>query len=122
MRSLFLLKATTEGVVRLPSAFEMTTGSPFSRTATTEFVVPKSMPTIFPIVCSLCLSMFTHWMNYCQYRQRISEECRINVRGMSDESMRRVNTFFVDFSTKFLNWKWLYSTKKGIYFFNNAST
>src|SRR5215212_7501213 len=41
----FLAKATTDGVVRPPSAFGMTVGSPPSRTATTELVVPRSMPT-----------------------------------------------------------------------------
>ena len=41
----FLAKATTDGVVRAPSALAMTVGSPPSRTATTEFVVPRSMPT-----------------------------------------------------------------------------
>src|SRR5688572_13328733 len=40
-----LANATTEGVVRAPSALAMTVGSPPSRTATTEFVVPRSMPT-----------------------------------------------------------------------------
>ena len=40
-----LVKATTDGVVRKPSAFAMTVGSPPSRTATTEFVVPRSIPT-----------------------------------------------------------------------------
>ena len=40
-----LAKATTDGVVRAPSAFAMTVGSPPSRTATTELVVPRSMPT-----------------------------------------------------------------------------
>ncbi len=39
--------ATTEGVVRLPSLLGMTTGSPASSTETTEFVVPRSMPTAF---------------------------------------------------------------------------
>ena len=43
--SLSLVKATTDGVVRKPSAFAMTVGSPPSRTATTEFVVPRSIPT-----------------------------------------------------------------------------
>src|SRR3546814_15200036 len=38
-------KATTDGVVRDPSELGMTTGSPASRTETTEFVVPRSMPT-----------------------------------------------------------------------------
>jgi hypothetical protein len=41
---------TTDGVVREPSAFGMTTGSPASRTLTTEFVVPRSIPTAFGIV------------------------------------------------------------------------
>ena len=45
-------KATTEGVVREPSELAMTVGSPPSRTATTELVVPRSMPTaramVFP--------------------------------------------------------------------------
>src|SRR5450759_1831279 len=40
-----LAKATTDGVVRAPSALGMTVGSPPSRTATTELVVPRSMPT-----------------------------------------------------------------------------
>src|SRR5918993_1002292 len=43
-RSPSLVNATTEGVVRPPSALGMTTGSPPSMTATTEFVVPRSMP------------------------------------------------------------------------------
>jgi hypothetical protein len=41
----FLENPTTEGVVREPSAFGITTGSPASRVETTEFVVPRSMPT-----------------------------------------------------------------------------
>src|SRR5437762_13844839 len=41
----FLAKATTDGVVRDPSAFAMTVGSPPSRTETTELVVPRSIPT-----------------------------------------------------------------------------
>ena len=40
-----LEKATTDGVVRAPSLLGMTTGSPASRTETTELVVPRSMPT-----------------------------------------------------------------------------
>src|SRR5215210_2057509 len=37
--------ATTDGVVRDPSALGITTGSPASRTLTTELVVPRSRPT-----------------------------------------------------------------------------
>src|SRR5690242_1316329 len=40
-----LENATTDGVVRPPSAFAMIVGSPPSRTATAELVVPRSMPT-----------------------------------------------------------------------------
>ncbi len=40
-------KATTDGVVRPPSAFGMTVGSDPSRTAMHEFVVPRSMPMVF---------------------------------------------------------------------------
>src|SRR5215213_7530993 len=54
----FLAKATTDGVVREPSEFAMTVGSPPSRTVTTELVVPRSMPTAramgmasLPFVC-----------------------------------------------------------------------
>src|SRR6476469_9492315 len=43
-RSPALVNATTEGVVRPPSALGMTTGSPPSITATTELVVPRSIP------------------------------------------------------------------------------
>src|SRR6202046_1297773 len=44
-----LVNATTDGVVRSPSWLGMTLGSPPSMTATTEFVVPRSMPIIFAI-------------------------------------------------------------------------
>src|SRR5207237_9684996 len=43
------VKATTEGVVLDPSALGMTTGSPPSMTAITEFVVPRSIPTVVGI-------------------------------------------------------------------------
>src|SRR5687767_4581904 len=46
-RSPSFVNATTDGVVRPPSAFGMTTGSPPSITATTELVVPRSMPITF---------------------------------------------------------------------------
>src|ERR1700737_2057805 len=46
-RSPVFVNATTDGVVRLPSAFGMTVGVEPSITAITELVVPRSMPTIF---------------------------------------------------------------------------
>ena len=41
------VKPTTDGVVRPPSAFAITVGSPPSRTAMHEFVVPRSIPSVF---------------------------------------------------------------------------
>src|SRR5437868_14070081 len=41
--------ATTEGVVRPPSACSMTVGSPPSSTAMHELVVPRSMPMVLAI-------------------------------------------------------------------------
>src|SRR5437870_8626502 len=49
-RSPSFVNATTDGVTRPPSAFGMTTGSPPSITATTEFVVPRSIPIIFSAI------------------------------------------------------------------------
>src|SRR5437588_141606 len=43
-RSPLFVNATTEGVVRAPSLFSKTTGSPPSITAMQELVVPKSIP------------------------------------------------------------------------------
>src|SRR5712692_5387135 len=51
-RSPVLVMATTDGVVRAPSWLGMTTDSPPCITATTELVVPKSIPMILLIaVC-----------------------------------------------------------------------
>ena len=49
------MKPTIDGVVRLPSELAITTGSLPSKTATHEFVVPRSIPIIFPIVFFLSL-------------------------------------------------------------------
>src|SRR5215471_16171887 len=52
-RSPVLVMPTTDGVVRAPSWLGITTGSPPCITATTEFVVPKSIPIILLITPSL---------------------------------------------------------------------
>src|SRR3954464_10172508 len=49
-RSPDCVKATTDGVVRPPSAFSMTVGSPPSRTAMHEFVVPRSIPMVLAML------------------------------------------------------------------------
>ena len=46
------VNATTDGVVRPPSAFGITVGSPPSRTAMHEFVVPRSIPIVFAMLAS----------------------------------------------------------------------
>src|SRR3989338_2961414 len=48
-RTSLSLNATTDCVVRLPSAFGITVGSPPSMTAMQEFVVPRSIPIILLI-------------------------------------------------------------------------
>src|ERR1700744_689493 len=52
-RSPPLVNATTDGVVRPPSAFSITVGSPPSSTAIHELVVPRSIPIVFPMFCLL---------------------------------------------------------------------
>src|SRR4051794_1566642 len=57
-RSSESVNATTDGVVRPPSAFSRTVASPPSITATQEFVVPRSIPIVFAtafLLLSLCL-------------------------------------------------------------------
>src|SRR5580698_3372781 len=49
-RSPSSVKATIDGVVRIPSAFSMTFGVLPSITATHEFVVPRSIPMTLPMV------------------------------------------------------------------------
>src|SRR5260221_13408198 len=49
-RSPDFVKPTTDGVSRPPSELVMTTGSPPSITATTELVVPQSIPMILPMI------------------------------------------------------------------------
>src|SRR5690242_14327110 len=52
-RSPSSVKATIEGVVRMPSAFSMTFGVLPSMTATHELVVPRSIPMTLPMVFPL---------------------------------------------------------------------
>ncbi len=54
------VNATTDGVVRPPSAFGITVGSPPSSTAMQLFVVPRSIPMVFAMrrfsFCFVCFS------------------------------------------------------------------
>src|SRR5215210_8749969 len=53
-RSPPLVKATTDGVVRPPSEFSITVGSPPSKTDMHEFVVPRSMPMVLAMCDAPC--------------------------------------------------------------------
>src|SRR5260370_35286394 len=70
--------ATTDGVVRPPSEFVITTGSPPSMTATTELVVPKSIPIILLILLNTPLIYFSTivWMGV-DCALRIICECAV---------------------------------------------
>ena len=48
-RSPFSVKATTDGVVLVPSWLAIIVGSPACIIATTELVVPRSIPITFPM-------------------------------------------------------------------------
>src|ERR1700691_2803071 len=58
-------KATTDGVVRPPSAFSMTVGSPPSRTAMHELVVPRSIPMVLAMMREMLLRVL--YKSECQY-------------------------------------------------------
>src|ERR1700730_5659475 len=60
-RSPSSVKATMEGVVRMPSEFSMTFGVLPSMTATHEFVVPRSIPMTLPIVFTSSLLRQVGW-------------------------------------------------------------
>ena len=66
-RSPFFVNATTEGVVRPPSGLLITEGSPPSITATQEFVVPKSIPIILPIINFLFIELIQRIINSAVY-------------------------------------------------------
>src|SRR5580700_10260823 len=73
-RSPLFANATIEGVVRAPSEFSMTTGSPPSITAMQELVVPRSIPRILAIgraihLCTLRATGRRHFeidVTYCE--------------------------------------------------------
>jgi hypothetical protein len=62
-------KAITEGVVRLPSAFGITTGSFPSITETHEFVVPKSIPIILLMMFS---NIFNTIVKHCAMIKKLT--------------------------------------------------
>src|SRR2546430_11189362 len=69
-RSPFFEKATIDGVVRAPSLFSKTTGSPPSITDIQELVVPKSTPKTLAICVqsSECLQQRLFQMTRIRYK------------------------------------------------------
>jgi hypothetical protein len=66
-RSPLSVNATTDGVVLLPSLLGITTGSFPSITATHEFVVPKSIPIIFPMMNSIIFKNTLWFLNFLHH-------------------------------------------------------
>src|ERR1700691_210584 len=76
-RSPVLVKPTTEGVSRLPSLLMITVGLPPSITATTEFVVPKSIPIAFAItITSFWKLIKMHGPDAAVAGKELSRPCR----------------------------------------------
>ena len=69
-----LVNATTEGVVRDPSAFSMTFGLFPSMTATQELVVPRSIPITAPLTSELQ----QHTQNYVSTGQINCDCCALS--------------------------------------------
>src|SRR6185312_10861222 len=82
-RSPPLVKATTDGVVRPPSAFSITVGSPPSSTAIQLLVVPRSIPIVFPMFLSAPLRL--------QKSESESSRSAWPRRGVRDERQRRAS-------------------------------
>src|SRR5688500_8239792 len=82
-RSLDFVKPTTDGVMRLPSGLVMTTGSPPSMTATTELVVPRSIPIILLIVL-FPQGPPRHWTAKLYNDHSIKSECEFVKRKGPD--------------------------------------
>jgi len=87
-RSPSFVNATTEGVVRPPSELGMTIGSPPSITATTELVVPKSIPITFSLAIGPFLAaevLDAHNEQGVANASRIPWECA-KLAGTADHS------------------------------------
>src|SRR5258706_15011316 len=72
-RSPLFVNATTDGVIRPPSAFGMIVGSPPSITATAEFVVPRSMP----ITRGMCLLPLLGDGHHCRANDPVVQPIRL---------------------------------------------
>src|SRR6266850_5847748 len=90
------VKATTDGVMRLPSALVMTTGAPPSMMAPHEFVVPRSIPMTLAI-CSLRFA-FSRRRRLADRHQRRAQEPivqQIPTLVLVDDGVRRMLAFAV---------------------------
>jgi hypothetical protein len=73
-----LVKPTTEGVVRMPSEFSMTLGSPPSMIDTQELVVPKSIP----ITLAIGTPFLTFQPNFTKFLFKLKYYCKKGSKSM----------------------------------------
>src|SRR2546427_9424350 len=81
-------KWTTDGVSRLPSPSAMTSGMPESTVATSELVVPKSMPTILSTYkcCHECQSPRAQFSVFISDTARhLGRVARLDRQGTNDQ-------------------------------------
>ena len=88
-RSSLSVNATTEGVVRPPSLFSRTVGSPPSMTAKHELVVPRSIPMVLP----MCQFPFLKLLYSCVFGENLSAQASRYLRrskGLADGRRRNL--------------------------------
>src|SRR4051812_40538169 len=97
------VNATTDGVVRPPSAFSMTVGSPPSRTAMHEFVVPRSMPMVLAMcggspssACSICAKSQPRYSRSLRRGKHLGAEGTQPARLVVRQGVRAVERARVD--------------------------
>ena len=78
-RSLFLEKATMDGVVLPPSELGITTASPPSITATQEFVVPRSIPMTLDISIPPLLWLWGYFIHIISTECEFRQNCKIRI-------------------------------------------
>src|SRR5215467_5030557 len=94
--------ATTDGVVRAPSWFGMTTGSPPCITATTEFVVPRSIPIIL-LITALPPQRFAMPLPvWAEFRANSAQSSRSKLNTEPTIQVERTFVKFCDSASKVL--------------------
>src|SRR3954449_8443714 len=84
------VKATIDGVVRVPSEFSITLASPPSMTATHELVVPRSMPIALAIIVLLQVvpCMDGHRFRWSRAKSTLCRRCEDVLLGGGETGAR----------------------------------